>query len=71
MDIVLRTIAIFLEVILLAAIAYSVLQGVRLIISDLGVGSRYNKVLTMFLIVVGIMVVIFFIAHLTSFYPTI
>ena len=71
MDIFLRTIAIFIEVVLLAAIAYSVLNGVRLTASDLGIRPKYNKAVTMALLVAGIIVVIFFIAHLTTFYPTI
>ena len=71
MDIFLRTIAIFLEVVLLAAVAYAVLSGVRLTVFDLGIGPRYGRAVTMALIVVGSLVVVFFIAHLTSFYPTI
>ena len=71
MDIFLRTIAIFIEVVLLVAIAYSVLSGVRLTAFDLGIKPKYNKVVTMALLIAGIIVVIFFIAHLTTFYPTI
>ena len=71
MDIFLRTIAIFIEVVLLVAIAYSVLNGVRLTAFDLGIRPKYNKVVTMALLIAGIIVVIFFIAHLTTFYPTI
>ena len=71
MDIFLRTIAIFIEVLLLAVIAYSVLNGVRLTAFDLGAGERYQKAVAMVLIIVGVLIVVFFIAHLTSFYPTI
>ena len=71
MDILLRTIAIFIEVLLLAVIIYSLLSGVRLTAFDLGIGSKYNKALTMAFIAAGIIVVIFFIAHLTAFYPAI
>ena len=70
-DIVLRAIVIFIEVLLLAAIAYAVLNGVRLTAFDLGIGAKYRKVIAMLLLVVGAIVVIFFIAHLTTFYPTI
>ena len=69
MDILLRTIAIILEVALLAAIAYAILNGVRLTALDLGIGLKYNKAITLALIVVGCIVVIFFIAHLTAWYP--
>ena len=71
MDILLRSIAIFIEVALLAVIAFCFLQGVKLAVTDLGAGSKYNRALTLVLVVVGAIVVIFFIAHLTTFYPTV
>ena len=71
MDILLRTIAIFIEVLLLAAIAYAVLYGVRLAAFDLGIGTKYNKAITMALVAAGVLIVVFFIAHLTTFYPTV
>jgi len=67
----LRSIAIFLEVVLLAVITYSVLYGIKLAVLDLGAGAKYNKVLTMAIVALGVIVVIFFIAHLTTFYPEI
>lgn len=71
MDIFLRAIAIFIEVAILIALAYCVLNGARLTVFDLGIGPRYSRAVTMALIAVGIIVVVFFIAHLTTFYPTI
>ena len=71
MDILLRTIAIFVEVLLLAAIAYAVLYGVKLTAFDLGISHKYNKAITMVLLAVGILIVVFFIAHLTTFYPAV
>jgi len=71
MDIVLRVIAIFIEVALLAAIIYSMLIGARLTVFDMGVGPIYSKMVTMALMVIGAIVVVFFIAHLTAFYPII
>ncbi len=71
MAILLRTIAIIIEVSLLTAIAYAVLKGVKLAIFDLGIGTKYSKAVTMVLIAVGLMVMVFFIAHLTSFYPAV
>ena len=70
MDILLRVIAIFIEVSILAAVIYALLTGVRLTVFDLGLGPKYKKVVAMLLIVAGGMVVVFFISHLTSFYPT-
>jgi succinate dehydrogenase/fumarate reductase cytochrome b subunit len=69
MDVLLRTIAIIIEVVTLAAIAYAVLNGVRLAALDLGIKPKYNKAIIMALCAVGFIVVVFFIAHLTTFYP--
>ena len=71
MDILLRTIAIIMEVVILVAIAYSVLNGVRLTAFDLGIGPKYSKAIAMMLLAVGFIIVIFFIAHLTAFYPAV
>ena len=71
MDVLLRAIAIFIEVAILAAIIYVLLTGVRLIIFDLGIGPRYKKIVAMALIMAGCLMVVFFIAHLTFLYPII
>ena len=69
MDILLRTIAIVVEVLLLAVVAYVILQGVALTAYDLGIGAKYRKAITMALLVVGTLVVVFFLAHLFTWYP--
>ncbi|MFH0769338.1 MAG: hypothetical protein V1932_07210 [Chloroflexota bacterium] len=69
MDILIRTIAIIVEVLILAAIVYSILNGVRLAVFDLGIGPKYSKAIVMALSAVGLIIVVFFIAHLTTFYP--
>ena len=71
MDIFLRTIAIIIEVLILAVITYAVLNGVRLTAFDLGIGPKYSKAIAMVLLAVGFLIVVFFIAHLTTFYPAI
>ena len=70
MDMFLRIIAIFSEMVLLAAITCVVLNGVRLTIFDLGPGPKYKKAVAMALLAIGGIVVVFFIAHLITFYPT-
>jgi hypothetical protein len=70
MDTFIRTIAIIIEVIILTLIAYTMLKAVRLTAFDLGIKSKYGKAITMALFAVGFIVVIFFIAHLTTFYPS-
>ena len=69
MDIFLRTIAIIVEVAILAAIAYVIFNGVRLTVLDLGIKPKYNRAIVMALLAVGAIVIVFFIAHLTTFYP--
>lgn len=65
-----RAIAIAIEAIILSGIMFSLFAGARLILLDLGLGVRYKRMITILLLVAGSMVVVFFIAHLTSFYPS-
>jgi len=69
MDVLLRTIAVIIEVAILIAVIYVLLSGVKLTAFDLGLGVKYKKMVTAVLIVAGSIVVVFFIAHLTTFYP--
>ena len=71
MDIVIRAIAIVIEVLLLAVMAYCVLNAVRLTVFDFGVKPKYKKAIAMALLAAGTLLVVFFIAHLTTFYPAI
>jgi len=71
MDIFLRTAAIIIEVLILGVITYTALNGARLTIFDLGIKAKYNRVVSMALIAVGVILMVFFIAHLTTFYPAI
>ena len=69
METLVRVIAIIIEVALLAGITYAVLFGVKLMVFDLGITAKYKKGITLALTAVGILVVVFFIVHLTTFYP--
>ena len=71
MDILLRTVAIFIEVLILAGIMLSLLLGVKLILFDLGLRPKYKKMITVALLIVGVISLVFFISHLTTFYPTV
>jgi hypothetical protein len=66
----LRALAIVIEVIILAAIIFSLLWAVRLILFDLVLKPKYKGIITLLLAAVGAASVIFFISHLISFYPT-
>ena len=68
---ILSAMAILLEVSILAAIVYALLSGVWLTVFDLGLESKYRKIIVIFLILAGSAAVVFFIAHLISLYPTI
>ena len=71
MEIFIRTIAVIIEVAILAAIMYSILRGIGLAAFDLGLGSKYKRIIAMLLILVGGVSVVFFTAHLTSLYPAV
>lgn len=69
MDILLRSIAILIEVIILMLMFYFMLNGVRLILFDLGITQKYSKIISVALIAVGCVIAVFLISHLTAFYP--
>jgi succinate dehydrogenase/fumarate reductase cytochrome b subunit len=71
MDMMLRIIAIVIEVVILTAIAYTLLNGVRLAALDLGIKAKFNKAMIVVFCTVGAIAVIFFIAHLITFYPAV
>ncbi len=64
-----RAIAIFFEAALLAALAYVVLNGVRLMLHDLGISQKYRRFLAYAFFGAGFLLVMFFIIHLSTFYP--
>lgn len=70
MDVFIRTVAIILEVLVLAGIVGCILWCAKLILAEFGVGAKYNRAILMALTVVGALLVIFFVTHLTAFYPT-
>lgn len=65
----LRGVAIFSEWVVLTAIIFAILFGVRLILADFGIGPKYNKAIVMGIIAAGSLLAVFFIGHLTMFYP--
>jgi hypothetical protein len=69
MEALIRIIAVIIEVFLLAGVAYAVLSGVRLAALDLGIRAKYSRAVTMGLFAIGFIVLVFFIAHLSTFYP--
>ena len=71
MGVFLRTIAIIVEVAILAGLLWAFLFGAGLTIFDLGIKPKYKKVVIAAMILVGGICLIFFITHLTAWYTTI
>jgi len=70
MDAFLRTIAVVVEVLILGGVFYSLLNGVRMIVMDFGIGQEYNSMIKIMLGAVGVVMVVFLISHLAVFYPS-
>ena len=69
MDQFLRVVAVFLEVSVLGVMIFCLFWGLKLLLEDLGLNKKYDKVIVMALAVVFFIVVIFFTIHLSAFYP--
>lgn len=65
----LRPIAIIVEVIILMVMIYSLFFGVKLTALDFGLGQKYQKFIDWVLIIMGCLALVFFVAHLVTFYP--
>ena len=64
-----RGIAISVELVILLAVFYFMLNGVRLILLDVGLAQKYSKIVILLLGVVGCLVLVFLLSHLITFYP--
>lgn len=64
-----RAIAIVIEVLILMGVIYCLFLAARLTILDVGFDSKYDRFVRWVLGIVGAVVSVFFIAHLTLFYP--
>lgn len=69
MDQFLRVVAVLLEVSVLGTMILCLVWGLKLLLEDLGLNKKYDKVIVMALAVVFFIVVIFFTIHLSAFYP--
>ena len=71
MDVLLRTIAIIIEVLIIGAVFYHILAGVRILLLEVGVKAKHSKIITLVLLAVGTLLGTFFVSHLVTFYPTV
>jgi hypothetical protein len=69
MDQFLRVAAVLLEVSVLGTMILCLVWGLKLLLVDLGINKKYEKIITVALAVVFVICVFFFAMHLTAFYP--
>ena len=69
MDTFLRIIAVILELIVIGAIFYHILYGVKIILLDMGMKEKYSRIIDVALFAVGSLAVTFLASHLITFYP--
>ncbi|OGQ00340.1 MAG: hypothetical protein A2026_09345 [Deltaproteobacteria bacterium RBG_19FT_COMBO_46_12] len=65
----LRPFAIFVELILLVGVIYSLFMGMNLGMVDLGLDRKYLKFLKIIAILMSCLILFFLISHLITFYP--
>lgn len=64
-----RPLAIFVELILLVALMYSLFMGMNLGLADLGLNRKYVKFLKIIAVLMSCLILFFFVSHLVTFYP--
>jgi hypothetical protein len=64
-----RPVAIAVEVIILMGVIYSLFLGVKLTALDFGLEEKYKRFICWVFVVMGCLALVFFVAHLVTFYP--
>jgi len=64
-----RPIAIIIEVLILMAVIYCLFLAVEFSALDFGLEEKYKKFICWVFMIVGCIAVVFFVAHLITFYP--
>jgi hypothetical protein len=64
-----RPVAIAVEVIILMGVICSLFLGVKLSALDFGLEEKYQKFIDRVLMIMGCLALVFFVAHLVTFYP--
>jgi hypothetical protein len=64
-----RPIAIAVEIIILMGVIYSLFLGVKLTAFDFGLEEKYKKFICWVFVIMGCLALVFFVAHLVTFYP--
>lgn len=71
MEISFRPIAILVELVLLMGLIYSLFAGGKFVLLDLGLDPKYSPFIKWVLGIIGFLGLVFFTAHLITFYPKI
>lgn len=71
MEIFFRPIAILVELAIVMGLIYSLFTGGKFILFDLGLNQEYSPFIKWVLRIMGFLALIFFTAHLITFYPRI
>lgn len=66
-----RPVAILVELTILMGLIYSLFTGGKFVLFDLGVDPKYSPFIKWVLGIMGFLALIFFTAHLITFYPKI
>ena len=69
MESIFRPIAIVVEVVILMAVIYCLFLGVKFSALDFGLEEKYKRFICWVFIIMGCLALVFFIAHLVTFYP--
>jgi hypothetical protein len=64
-----RPMAIVVEVVILMAVVYSLFLGVKFSVLDFGLEEKYKSFICWVFMIMGCLALVFFIAHLITFYP--
>jgi len=64
-----RPVAIAVEVVILMAVIYSLFLGVKFSVLDFGLEEKYKSFICWVFMIMGCLALVFFIAHLITFYP--
>jgi len=65
----LRPIVIIVEIIVLMGVIGSLFLGVKLSALDFGLEEKYKRFICWVFVIMGCLALVFFIAHLVTFYP--
>jgi hypothetical protein len=65
----LRPVVIIVEIIVLMGVMGSLFLGVKLSAFDFGLEEKYKRFICWVFVIMGCLALVFFIAHLVTFYP--